>query len=282
MKNRPVLSFILALVLGYFLFGMGLGISFSFLSHSSLTPPSFMAHRVSSPLMDFLSCLIIVSAVAAAAPVLRGSFWVRWVLLTLFMYVLGYFLTALESAYFTTFGGTGFLYALGVVPSLLCSAPFAWFVNPAGPSQSFTQRVKSYFKNRSPKDWLWRLGLTWLAFPAVYLTFGLCVSPIVLPIYKTMDFLVVPPLGEIIVLQLVRSLFILAVMLPVFISSRSSGTVLACALGWAFYALSGLSGMAGGEFFPTTLRWTHGVELMMDSIAYVGIATYLLARPKPD
>ncbi|HEY5038293.1 MAG TPA: hypothetical protein VIJ93_04395, partial [bacterium] len=106
--------------------------------------------------------------------------------------------------------------------------------------------------------------------------------PIVVPIYRTMDFLAIPSLGTVTLLQLTRSLFMLAVLLPVFITSKASRLSLALAVGWAFYALTGLSGMVGGDFFPTTIRWAHGVELMMDSIVYVKVATLLLAYPKSN
>jgi len=73
MKNKPIFSFILALLLAYFLYGVGLAISAVFLSHTSLPQPSFMAHRVPHPLMDFLSSIIVLSGVAALSLVLRGG-----------------------------------------------------------------------------------------------------------------------------------------------------------------------------------------------------------------
>jgi hypothetical protein len=282
MKNKPALSFLFAFVLGYFLFGLGLVVSSNLLAHSSLLQPTFMAHRLPHPLMDFLSSFIIVSGAASLSLVLRGSFWIRWTLLSLLMYVLAYVLSTWEAAYFTKFGGTAFLFSLWVLPSLFCCAAFAWLVKGRDSRESITESTRHYFQSRPLREWLLRLSLAWVAFPAVYFLFGSCVAPIVVPFYKTLDFLVLPPFGFLIKLQLARSLCILAVLLLFFIVSKASRLSLGLALGWAFYAWTGLSGMVGGDFFPTPVRWAHGVELLMDSIVYVTAATLLLARPKTD
>jgi len=224
----------------------------------------------------------MVLGVAGVAWILRGSFLARWILLTLFTYVLGFGMSAWEASYFTKFGGTEFLLALGVLPSILCSAAFAWRRKDLGPSRSFLEEASGYFRNRTAKSWAWRLTAAWLSFPLIYFLFGSMVGPIVVPYYKSLDFLTLPPMGLLIQVQLTRSIIILAAILPGFIYYGKAPRVpLVLALSWSFYALMGLNGMIAADFFPTAIRWAHGVELLADSIAYALATAFLLASAPP-
>ncbi len=208
MKTKSLFSFLGSVLTAYILLIIGYVAGAVLLSKSGLPQPSFPPNRVSHPLADNLAGLTIVLGVAGAAWILRGSFIVRWLLLTVYTYVM----SAWEASYFTKFGGTGFLLVLGILPSLFCSAVIAWRGRSSEPSRPFREAASEYFQSRPVNSWAWRFGAAWLSFPLIYLIFGSLVGPIVVPYYQSLDFLTLPPMGLIIQVQLIRSLFILAVI----------------------------------------------------------------------
>ncbi len=282
MKNRPVLSYILAANSGFVFYTLGYAVGVPALSHLPFPPPTILEHPVAHPLTDMLAAYVVALGVSAIAGIFRGPFLTRRLLLFFFIYILGHLISAWEAAYFTKFGGTSFFLALGVFPSLFGAIGITLFLGPSGPVEPFLPCARDYFKNRPPLDWLWRLGLVWLSFPAIYLLFGFCVAPIVLPYYHNLEFLVVPPLGTLVELQLCRSLLILAALLPLFVYWKGPKGRLILLLGSAFYALTGLSGLLAGSFLPTVIRWAHGVETLADALAYSTVAVLLLSSRKPS
>jgi hypothetical protein len=281
-KLRPFINFLITPFAGYLLFVIGSAAGVMLLSNTSLSQPSILQNRVSHPLMDFLYGLTMVLGVAGAARIFKGSFFTRWALLALFTYVLGYVMSAWEASYFTKFGGTEYLLVMGILPSLFCPAVFAWRRKTLESPQPILKKVSVYFRGRSVKSWAWRLTAAWLSFPIIYFIFGSMAGPIVVPYYKSLDFLTLPPMDVLIQVQLTRSLVILAVILPVFIYSEAGSRIsLIMTLSWSFYALMGLNGMIAADFFPTAIRWAHGVELLADSIAYALATVFLLASAPP-
>jgi MFS family permease len=273
-------SFLIALLGGYFIYVVGFTMSAIFFAYGPFPLPSIPQPQVPHPLMSLLAGFVLVSGVAAVAGYLRGSFLTRWAFLAIFMYVLGSAFSAIEAAFFTTFGGTEFLLALGAFPSLLCTAVLAALRKPVEAPEPFLKKVREYFKSRPRKSWIWRLLLAWVSFPAFYFLFGSAVAPIVVPYYESLSFLALPPMEVLIPLQLVKGLIALAVVLPFFFGEKGSKIRMALSLTWALYTLTGLSGLLMADFFPEAIRWAHGVEIFMDSVGYGIATTFLLAYPK--
>ena len=282
MKTRSALFFAAAVVLGFILYSLGYVIGVSVLTHTALPLPTLLQNPTPHPLEEGLSALVVVLGATVVARVSTGSFLSRWLLLAFFLYVLGHFISALESAHFTKFGGTGFLMALGLFPSVLGALGVTLFSRASGPVEPFFPKARDYFGERVPREWLWRLGLAWLSFPAIYLLFGSLIAPLVKPYYEGVDFLTLPTMGTLVTLQLVRSFLILSAVLPFFIYWNGTKLRLVLVFGWAFYALTGLSGLLAGAFLPETIRWVHGVETLADAAAYAVVTAYLLSRKKPS
>lgn len=122
--------------------------------------------------------------------------------------------------------------------------------------------------------------VAWLAWPAIYLLFGMMVAPIVIPYYKAgVAALRIPPMTTIIGVQLVRSAVFLAATLPLIALWKGSRRALWLALGLAHAVVVGLYGLAGATFMPWALRITHSVEITADSFAYAGLLVLLFAAP---
>ena len=278
MKHHPIFSFTGAVIVGFVLYSFGYIVGVSVLTHTSLPLPSLLQNPQPHPLEEGLSALAVILGAVAVARSFTGPFLWRWFLLAFFLYVLGHFISALESAHFTKIGGTGFLMALGLFPSLLGAFGVTLFTRPFGPSEPFLKKARNYFKNREPGEWAWRLVLAWLSFPAIYLLFGSLIAPLVKPYYEGVAFLTLPTMGTLVTLQLVRSLLILVAVLPFFIYWKGGRGRLILVFGWAFYALTGLSGLLSGTFLPETIRWVHGAETLADAAAYAVVTAFLLIR----
>lgn len=280
MKTRSALSFAAAVILGFILYSLGYVIGVSVLTHTALPLPTLLQNPLPHPLEESLSALAVALGAAVVARTFTGSFLTRWFLLAFFLYILGHFINALESAHFTKIGGTGFLMALGLFPSLLGALGVTLFSKPSGAAEPFFPKARDYFQGRAPREWLWRLTLAWLSFPAIYLLFGSLIAPLVKPYYEGVDFLTLPTMGTLVALQLLRSLLILSAVLPFFIYWKGTRGRLILVFGWAFYALTGLSGLLAGTFLPETIRWVHGGETLADAAAYAVAMAYLLSRDK--
>ena len=128
--------------------------------------------------------------------------------------------------------------------------------------------------------WVVRAVAAWLAFPVIYLAFGMCVSPIVAPYYRAgIAGLHIPALSIILETQLVRSAIFLLASLPLIALWKGSRNTLWLCLGLAHATVVGYYGLVGNAFFPPVLRITHGVEITFDSFAYAAVLVWLFAGP---
>lgn len=125
-----------------------------------------------------------------------------------------------------------------------------------------------------------RIVVAWLAWPVIYLAFGMMVAPIVIPYYKSgVAELVIPPMSTIVAVQLVRSAVFLAASLPLIALWKGPHLGLWGALGLAHAVVVGIYGLAGATFMPWVLRVTHSIEITADSFAYAGLLVVLFAAP---
>jgi hypothetical protein len=132
---------------------------------------------------------------------------------------------------------------------------------------------------RAPGKLAGRLLLALLAFPFFYFLFGMMIAPIVLPHYERIDFIVVPPLATILLLQFSRSALFLLVSIPVAVCWGLSRGRLALALAAGHFTAVGLSGLVQATFFPPVVRWTHGIEILATSVCYGLALAWLLFTP---
>ena len=135
--------------------------------------------------------------------------------------------------------------------------------------------------HRDWPGWMVRGVAAWLAFPVVYLIFGIVVAPVVSPYYRAgVAGLHIPPLPIILETQLVRSAIFLAASLPLIALWEGSRKALWLCLGLAHATVTGLYGLVGNAFFPPVLRITHGLEITADSFVYAAVLVLLFTRPR--
>ena len=139
-------------------------------------------------------------------------------------------------------------------------------------------RFKSQF---GPSSWAWRLGAAIVAFPVVYLAFGLVVEPFVIDSYRAGAFgLTLPDWGQILPTQLLRSVLFLSASVPLIALWGGSRLGLGLSLGLANFTLVGLFGMLQAFWLPIPMRLIHGAELVADSFVYAALLVLLLVRQR--
>ncbi len=226
-------------------------------------------------LMIFPWGFVLALAMAGIAVGLAGRRWERWAILATFIYVIHGVGNAIETVIFTTLGGQLATVVLHLPPSVLGGLAVALLF--AAPSdEGFSGRTAAFFSGWKPGKLAARLGLAVLAFPFFYLLFGMMIAPIVTPYYDRLDFLITPPMQTILKVLFLRSVLLLLVSLPVIIGWQASRGKLIVALGIGHFVAVGLAGLILAPFFPPVLRWTHGVEILADSVCYAAALVWLL------
>jgi hypothetical protein len=225
--------------------------------------------------------MALALGLAMMAPGIAGSRWQRWAILGAFAFVVNGVGTALELSEFSTLDGGLFLTVGNLPASFLCALIVVMLFPPqlASGASNASGGVRAFF-SRAPGKLAGSLLLAFLAFPFFYFIFGLMIAPIVLPYYEHIDFIIVPPLSTILLLQGIRSVLFLLVSMPVVMCWGLSRARLAVALAIGYFATVGLSGLVQATFFPTPVRWAHGAEILATSVCY-GLALAWLLFPPP-
>ncbi|HEV2277535.1 MAG TPA: hypothetical protein VGS02_05145 [Acidobacteriaceae bacterium] len=219
--------------------------------------------------LTLVGAMVLVIGLWPVARGLSGAFGTRAIALVSFLLLAFGVNTLIETATFTTLlqgkvAGAAVFYAL---VALLLGLTLASLFGSAQelPRGDSDQRMRL----------LRRLTAAWFAFPLIYVGFGMCVAPIVMPYYRSIAFLHVPPMRTILVVQLVRSAIFLACSLPLIALWRGTKVRLWFALGLAHAVVVGLYGLSSSTVLPTTLRVTHSVEICADSFVYAWVLVRL-------
>jgi len=224
---------------------------------------------------------------AAMATGLIGRWWERWAVLGTFLFVVNGVGNAIEANIFTTMGGSVGAAVVNLPGSFLCALAVAVLI-PGPSKESLAAGLGDFFSRRSLATLGSRVGMAILAFPVVYFFFGMMIAPIVTPHYADLDFLTIPPMTTLIPVLLLRSTLLLLVSLPIIMGWDGSRPTLILALGLGHFTAVGLGGLIQVTFFPAILRWTHGIEILADSMVYAWILallfvprTFRLKEPQP-
>jgi hypothetical protein len=166
-----------------------------------------------------------------------------------------------------------------VLPSLAMAAVIAAILRPPSPAARLGERLAGFAAPYGLPGWSWRIAVAILAFPAIYLTFGWLVSPLVRGFYERGAFeLALPGWQQIIATQLLRSALFLVACMPVLIAWHGSRLSLFLALGSALFVFVGGFSMLTAYWFDWQLRVFHGIEILADEFAYAAVLVLLLAH----
>ena len=265
-----------AVALSYFVAVMISGGVITATGMSWPTTPAPMS-ETESLMLNVVSSFLIAGCMALLAVGIRGTTAVRWIVLAAFTYVTFGLNNQIEAAIFTTFGGFTTMLVFFVLPCLIGAAA-AVALMPAGEHAAEPATV---FTSRPVSAWWWRVVAAWLAFPAIYVFFGMLAAPLVVPLYQQQDFgLTLPGWSTMMPVALGRSALYLAVTIPVVMMWSRSRRSLILSLGIAFFAMMGLIGLLTATFFPPVLRVTHSIEILGDALVYAWLLVTLFV-PKP-
>ncbi len=229
--------------------------------------------------------LLVIGSFALAIGVgplarrIRAGYSVRCLILAALTYVCLGLNTPIKAAIFTNIGGMRTMVVFSLLPCLFFGGVTALLFKPSGKAEPFGQQVSHFFSGRSVQKWAWRLVAAICAFPVIYWVFGMSVAPWVVKYYEQEQFgLVLPNIGVIALVQLLRSLLFFLVVLPIVIVWSGSRLQLTIFLGIAFFVLVGLFGMIQAYWLSPVLQVLHSLEILADSVVYAGVLALLFVR----
>lgn len=273
--RNPVVSWlwkIPAIAATYFI---GVMISGGVITAAKMQWPAFpgSAGETENLVISLIGSILMAACLALLASGIRGSQFARWLILAIFTYVTFGLNTQIEAAIFTTYGGTATMLLFFILPCAFGAAAAVRLFQPEQPEVS----LQPVMSSQPVSTWWWRVVVVWLAFPVIYIFFGMLAAPFVVPVYETQDFgLNLPGFETMIPVALVRSALYLAVTIPIMVNWSKSRRSLFLSLAVAFFAMMGLIGLLSATFFPSVLRITHTIEILGDALVYAWLLLALL------
>jgi len=228
----------------------------------------------------FVGGMAMALGLAAMAVGLSGRLWERWLALAAFAFVVNGVANGLEASIFTTLGGEPAAVLMALPASLLGALAVSYFF-PALTEASLVGKIAGFRPPWGRGSLIGRLLLAVVAFPVCYFLFGMLVAPIVVSHYESLEFLVIPPMTTMLGVLFVRSALFLLVSLPILLGWAGSRRGLVIGLGLGHFAAVGLHGLVQAEMLPAVLRWTHGIEILVDSMVYAWLLVWLLVPRQP-
>ncbi len=216
---------------------------------------------------------------------MQGRFLTRWLILSLFSWIVYGLNTYLEAKIFTPSMATSYVLVMNLIACLGCSVVVAWLFRPAPTEITFWSKARAFFAARPAVSWTWRLLAGLAAFPAVYFVCGWIVAPFVLPYYQQQYAgLALPTQTIMLGVASLRSLLYLLSILPVLIAWKGGRMGLFMALGVVLFMLVGGLSMLQAIWLPPSLRGAHSLEMLADSFVHAAALVFLLvpvssARP---
>ena len=230
-----------------------------------------------------LGSVVLALPLSGLSRRLAGGFVRRWLILALLTWVCSAVNMVLEAFFFMDTGatssmGSGLFTMLNLLlPCVTLGGAVALLFRPRDRDKSRGRRT--FWAQHGPAAWVWRLGLVLLAYPVIYIVFGLLVQPFIADYYAQGAYeLTMPTWGQLVPLQLARSALLLLACLPALIAWRDSRRTLFWTLGTTIFVCAAFMSVITAYWFPWQLRLFHGLELLADSLAYCALLVALLAR----
>jgi hypothetical protein len=278
MKFKTVLSYLWKLPLCGILFFAGLALSGVILPLAGFQTPEIPAgtdaNQITLCFLEASMILAFVLSFLSKELTLKG--WARWIVLAGLVWIAGTVGMVLESFFFMDTGAVSnlesslFTMLNFLLPSLFLAGAVTWLFPP----QEVLINSRNFQPDRSPT---WKFALALFSYPVIYIGFGLLVQPYVSSFYSSgMYELTIPSWGQLIPLQLLRSVLFLGICYPVIHCWKGTPLKLWVALGAAFFILTAFMAVITSYWFPWRLRFFHGLELLADAMVYIGVLVYLL------
>jgi hypothetical protein len=227
--------------------------------------------------------LLFSTVLALIARHLAGGVLLRWLVLTFFSWTTFSLNTYLEAAIFTSYeAASAYTLIMQLGAALLCSGSVALLFAPIDHSKPVQAQFRAFAAQYSPLGWIWRLPAAVLAFPVIYVGFGLLAEPFIIGFYEQqLAGLALPGWADILPVAILRGLLFLLACLPLFVLWQGSHRRLFVTLGSALFVLVGCIYMLQSTWFPIPMRLVHSLEIAADSFLYSGVLTVLIYQRKP-
>jgi hypothetical protein len=225
------------------------------------------------------SSFFVAIALALLSTHLHAGYLVRWGILALLAWITLGINTALEATVFTpAMASLGFVMVTYGVAGLAGAAVIARMFAPPHEHPPFMLQFRRFFTMYEPKRMMLYLVIAVVAFPLIYIVFGWMVQPLIIGFYEEqLAGLRLPGWGELIPVQLLRSVLFLIACLPVLMVWHGSPRSLWLRLGASLFILVGGVFMFQSYWLPAEMRIFHSLEILADSVAYAGVLVLLFA-----
>jgi hypothetical protein len=227
--------------------------------------------------------------VAVMAPLARQVFYRRFPrFLAIFvpLYITGV-LTDLVEAYFYTTLLTSFSLIAALIieglPLLLIAGIIAWLI-PATEDARNEPRFSQVMRERSFFSWAWRIVVAGVPYTAIYLFFGVLVTPIEHAFYYDPAFIaslhtVVPSTATTLILEAVRGILFVLAMVPVMAVMRKSRWSTGLYIVLIGAVLEAWIPLLGQVSWPVMMRVGNVLELTGDACGRALLMALLVALP---
>lgn len=287
MTPKAILHFLGKLMMGALAFIGGMMIGGMLAGLSGLQAPALPPGMDVNATMQIMfgSSPLLVLALYLVGRELGGGWLARSVALALLAWIAYTLNTVIEGVVFSSYVTTPWFNLISFTPAVvLCAGITAWLFPSRYPTASIKQSWQTYFQQRTPGAWRWRLLVAAVSFMPIYYFFGTLVVPFVGDAYQQGNFgLAAPPLATLLVVLLIRSVLFFVACLPVVVAWRGTKLSLWLSLGFALFVMVGLLYMLAGTWLPGWMRVIHSLEILADSFVHAGVLVWLLAKePVPQ
>ena len=262
-----------------FIFAFGLIVSRLVLHTLGLTPPRLPQQADESIAVYYLlsgSVLLSLGLFPLARKV-GDAFFTRFLIVFFFFFACFGISVSLESSIYSSIEGFDLMILILLLPIILFSFASTSLTSSQSTTETFSRKSISFLKSKTLSEWAWRILLSILSFPIVYLLFGIIASPFVADYYRESSYgLAIPDIGTIMAVQLVRSLLFLMATLPIMIAWFGNRVQLVVMLGIAHFMFVFSYDIVLAYQLPIKLVLTHAIEILLDSMVYSWVMVKLL------
>lgn len=231
------------------------------------------APRDETLVLSLIASFILAAAIVPLARGLQGRWVYRWFTLAVFTYVGVAVINVMQGAVFSTFNDLPALLVLFAPPSLVLAGAAASFVHPV----SGMAAPRAVFVDRPMRSWWWRPLVAIWALPVIEGLSGLLSGPLLEDALRQQDLSLIVPSGVVILqAQLMKSVLLLGVTIPIICAWKRSRRHLVLALGPALFILTGFVGMVQASWWPVGLRVVIAAQVLLTSTAYAVVIVELL------
>ncbi len=268
-----------------FIFAFGLIVGRLTLHPVGLTPPRLPQQADESTAVYYLlsGSVLLSLGLFPLASKISGAFFTRFLILFFFFFTCFGISVSLESSIYSNIEAFDLMILLLLFPILLFSFASTLLTTPQSTTETFSHKSIRFLKSKLPSEWAWRILLSILSFPIIYLLFGIIASPLVADYYRESSYgLAIPEIGTIITVQLLRSILFLLATLPIMIAWFGNKSQLVVMLGIAHFMFVFSYDIVLAYQLPINLVLTHAIEILVDSMFYSWVIVKLLYSDRSE